>query len=84
MMANWRLDALERGLSALLPALVLVVGDNDRTISPADAARVRDRVPGARIVSLPGLGHLAHEEAPDIVADIIDQAVVAPPRRAYS
>jgi magnesium chelatase accessory protein len=84
MMTNWRLDTLEQELARLTPALVLVAADNDRTISPRDAARVRSRVPTARIVSLPGLGHLAHEEAPEIVADIIDQAVVAPRKRARS
>jgi magnesium chelatase accessory protein len=84
MMANWRLDTLEGELSRLTPALVLVAAGNDRTISPADAARVQTHVPTARIVSLPGLGHLAHEEDPGIVAEIIDQAVVAPRKRARS
>ncbi len=84
MMANWRLDTLEREISRLAPALVLVAAGNDRTISPADAQRIRLRVPAARIVSLPGLGHLAHEEAPDIVAEVIDRAVFVPGKRACS
>ena len=75
MMANWNLEPLERDLGRLAPALTLIVGANDRTISPADAGRVRALVPGATIVTLPGLGHLAHEEQPGRVADLIEGAV---------
>jgi magnesium chelatase accessory protein len=45
---------------------------------PASAERVRALVPGARIEHLPGLGHLAHEERPDLVAAIIRAAVATP------
>jgi magnesium chelatase accessory protein len=71
MMANWRLEPLERELGGLKPALTLIVGGNDGTISPADAGRVQALVPGATIVELPGLGHLAHEEQPKRVAELI-------------
>ncbi len=71
MMANWDLRGLARDLPRLKLPLVLVVGSNDRTIAPADAVRVRALVPGAGIVTLPGLGHLAHEERPDLVADLL-------------
>jgi magnesium chelatase accessory protein len=71
MMANWRLDTLERDLGRLEPRLTLIVGENDGTISPADAGRVAALVPGATIQPLPGLGHLAHEERPDAVAALI-------------
>ena len=62
MMASWDLNALERDLPRLPCPLLLLVGSRDRTVRPADALRIRDRVPGARIVELHGLGHLAHEE----------------------
>ncbi len=71
MMANWDLRPLERDMQRLATPLILVVGSQDRTIRPADAERVRASVPGARIVTLPGLGHLAHEERPEIVADLL-------------
>jgi magnesium chelatase accessory protein len=32
---------------------------------------VRGSLPAASIVTLPGLGHLAHEERPDLVARVI-------------
>lgn len=62
MMASWDLTALERDLPRLPCPLLLLVGTRDRTVRPRDALRIRDRVPGSRIVELPGLGHLAHEE----------------------
>jgi magnesium chelatase accessory protein len=71
MMANWDLKPLLRDLPRLVPDLLLVVGANDRTIPPEKAARVAALVPQARIERLPGLGHLAHEERPDLVADIL-------------
>lgn len=71
MMANWDLVPLLRDLPRLGPRLVLVVGGNDRTVPPAQADRVRARLPAARIVTLPGLGHLAHEEQPGAVAALL-------------
>jgi magnesium chelatase accessory protein len=82
MMARWELRPFERELGRLEPHLALVVGDNDRTIPPSDAVRVRALVPEAELLSLPGLGHLAHEEAPEKIAGLIEQ--IALPRRKRS
>ncbi len=71
MMAAWDLHLLERSLPQLKVPLLLVVGGHDRTIDPADAIRIRDLVPGARIDYLRGLGHLAHEEKPQQIAELI-------------
>jgi magnesium chelatase accessory protein len=75
MMAAWDLHPLARALPRLTPKFILVVGGNDRTIPPADAQRVRAVLPLAEIVTLPGLGHLAHEEDPAAVAAIIAAAM---------
>ena len=48
-----------------------MVGANDKAIPPADADRVAAMVPRAQVETLPGLGHLAHEEAPGRVAAIV-------------
>jgi len=69
MMANWDLGAFERDLHLLPCPLVLLVGTRDRTVRPADALRIRERLPSATIVELIGLGHLAHEERAAEVAD---------------
>jgi magnesium chelatase accessory protein len=71
MMANWRLEPLERDLPRLATPLALIVGADDRTIPPADAVRIRALLPAAKLISLPGLGHLAHEEAPAKIAELI-------------
>jgi magnesium chelatase accessory protein len=71
MMASWELRELERDLPRLEPRLLLVVGGNDRTIPPAHALRVKRLVPGAALVTLAGLGHLAHEERPEAVAELV-------------
>lgn len=71
MMANWELRPLLRDLRGLRVPLVLVVGGHDRTVPPSDARRLKQLVPGVRILDLPALGHLAHEERPAEVAGLI-------------
>jgi magnesium chelatase accessory protein len=71
MMANWNLRSLRTELPRLKTPLLLVVGTNDRTIPPTEATEVRALIPEASIVELPGLGHLAHEEQPELCAKLI-------------
>jgi magnesium chelatase accessory protein len=71
MMANWDLLPLLRDLPSLKPSLTLVVGQNDRAVPPGQAERIRQRLPAARVMALPGLGHLAHEERPALAAGLI-------------
>jgi magnesium chelatase accessory protein len=75
MMANWDLKALAPELKRLHLPVTLVVGANDRTIPPDDALRVQALLPQARLLRLPGLGHLAHEEAPETVARLIQESL---------
>jgi magnesium chelatase accessory protein len=73
MMAKWDLETLAHSLPGLTSPLLLVVGEGDRSIAPSQAEQVRRLVKDARVERLPGLGHLAHEEAPVRVADLIRQ-----------
>jgi magnesium chelatase accessory protein len=68
MMARWDLPSLARELPKLQTPLHLIVGAQDITVPPADAARVQAMVKGCSVTTLPGLGHLAHEEDPGKVA----------------
>jgi magnesium chelatase accessory protein len=68
MMAAWDLHGLARDLPRLSAPLTLIVGKQDRTIRPTEARRVQALLPAAHLEALPGLGHLAHEEAPDLIA----------------
>jgi pimeloyl-ACP methyl ester carboxylesterase len=49
------------------PTLV-VWGDHDRLVSPHLAARTAATIPRARLLMLPGVGHVAQIEAPATVA----------------
>ncbi len=71
MMAHWDLAPLVRDLGRLEPKLLLVTGGADAAIPPAQADQVREIVPDAALASLPGLGHLAHEEEPEGVARLV-------------
>lgn len=73
MMARWDLHGLQARLGRLSVPLHLYTGTRDGTVPPADAARVQACVRGARHTSLPGLGHLAHEERPAEVSQLIGQ-----------
>lgn len=71
MMAHWDLRPLQAELPGLRLPLHLLVGSRDLTIPPAQAQRVMLSLPGARIATLHGLGHLAHEEQPALVARVV-------------
>ncbi len=71
MMAKWDLETLAHSLPGLTSPLLLIVGENDRSIAPSQGEQVRRLVKGARVQRMPGLGHLAHEEAPAETAALI-------------
>ena len=71
MMANWRLEPLIRDLPRVHAPVLLLVGVNDGAVPPADAQRIKALLPSATVDVLGGVGHLAHEEKPDEVADRI-------------
>ncbi len=73
MMANWDLNPLMRDLPRLATPLLLIVGGDDKTVSPDESFQVRDMLPNAKVEYLRGLGHLAHEERPQEVAAIITE-----------
>jgi magnesium chelatase accessory protein len=86
MMAQWDLDGLARDLGRMPVPVATMVGESDRTVAPRDAWRVQQRLPPVArrpVLQWPRLGHLAHEEAPDLVAGSVAdawQALSAPGR----
>lgn len=74
MMAKWDLAALERDLPRLSRPVVLVTGSEDGFIPSEEAHLAEPLLPQARVEVLPGLGHLAHEERPELVAELIRDA----------
>ena len=73
MMARWDLDGLARDLPGLAVPLTLVTAAGDRAVPPDTAARVNALLPSAEVRSLRGVGHLAHEEKPAMIADLISE-----------
>jgi magnesium chelatase accessory protein len=71
MLAHWRLDDLPQRLSALPVPLCLAAGMADRTVAPVASINLARRLRGAQFVPLHGLGHLAHEEAPEQVNELL-------------
>lgn len=71
MMAAWDLHWTEQDLRNLPCPLYLVRASGDRTISPRDSERAASLCRQAKIITLTGVGHLAHEENPGLAAEII-------------
>lgn len=71
MMAQWDLPSLQRDIARLVTPLLLIVGENDRTVPASEATRLQRQLPHTTIERLAQLGHLAHEEAPDKIRALI-------------
>lgn len=71
MMGHWDTRPLEAGLPQLAVPMLLLVGARDGMILPGVALRVRSLAPRSELLQISGLGHLAHEESPQLVADEI-------------
>ena len=87
LVRDWRSFVVEqRSLLVELPAIVariphvtqpaaVVVGATDRVVSPRSQAALAAALPAGRLISLPGVGHLVPQEAPNAVADAVLGAV---------
>ncbi len=77
MMAHWDLRGLALQMRQLALPMLLLAGSADRAVPPRQAARLAAQVPEARLVVLPGLGHLAHEEDPTACWNAIQPWIAA-------
>ena len=57
---------------------VVVTGSWDVVVPPSAARTLADAIPGARLVSLPGVGHFPARDVPAQLADLIESVVVGP------
>lgn len=71
MMANWDLPTLRTRMGSAGNPVLLIHGGNDPAIPPSWAREAQGWLANARLDVLPGLGHLAHEEAPEQAAALI-------------
>ncbi|MEL7282309.1 MAG: alpha/beta fold hydrolase BchO [Pseudomonadota bacterium] len=73
MMAQWDVDMLAARAFTVKTPTLLIAGDADQTVPPAVSKRAAEAMAFGIYSELTGLGHLAHEEAPDLVAQTIAQ-----------
>jgi pimeloyl-ACP methyl ester carboxylesterase len=53
-----------------------ITGDSDAIVSPTiHSAAIAREAPQGRLILLPGIGHMPHHAAPEIVIEAIDQMV---------
>jgi len=71
MMAQWSLDDLIRSLPQIQSPTLFLAGSNDKTVPSKIAQDAARRMPNATCEVIDGLGHLLHEEAPDLAAEHI-------------
>lgn len=71
MMAQWRLDKLQRHLPAIDVPTLLIAAAGDGTVPARISREAAGRMPFGRYVEIPRLGHLAHEEDAAAVAAIL-------------
>ncbi|MEM7675364.1 MAG: alpha/beta fold hydrolase BchO [Myxococcota bacterium] len=71
MMAGWKLRGFEDELRRLPVDLLLVSGARDTAVPAAHGLHLAARIPRAKSLVLPDVGHLAHEEQPAVVEAVI-------------
>ena len=75
MMSQWRLDQLLSDLPDITTRTVLIAGTGDKAVPAEVSERAAARMPNARYIPLKGLGHLAHEEKPALVCELIREVL---------
>ena len=71
MMAQWSLDGLTTALPNIGSSVDLIVADADTAVPPESSEAAAKSLPNARLHRMSGLGHLAHEEDPEHVTNLI-------------
>lgn len=68
MMSQWSLTELSRALPEITSQVLFLAGGKDGAVPAKVSHEATKRMRDARVIDLPSLGHLAHEEAPKEVA----------------
>ena len=62
---------LRDGIASIGIPTTVMVGTRDTLTPPPRASELADTIPGAKLVTLDGYGHMLPLEAPDAVADAL-------------
>ena len=73
MMAQWTLDDLLNRLANIQSRTLFIATENDKAVPVSDSQNAASKMPNAPCRILPDLGHLAHEEQPQMFADMIKE-----------
>jgi magnesium chelatase accessory protein len=73
MMSQWTLDQLLANLPQITNETLFITSDNDKAVPPETSKRAAQLMPNAQLQTIPNLGHLAHEENPQAVFDLITE-----------
>ena len=73
MMLHHDLGALPAQLAELKSRVLILAAENDQAVPHDHAVTAQQRIPGAALLSLQALGHLAHEENPQLCAQMVLQ-----------
>ncbi|MEM8777171.1 MAG: alpha/beta fold hydrolase BchO [Pseudomonadota bacterium] len=71
MMARWNTDALYARLPEIKNQCLLITGQKDKAVPPQVSDRAAEILPNAKRFELDGVGHLAHEESPELLSQIV-------------
>ena len=73
MMLHHDLGPLPQQLAELKNRVLILAAENDQAVPHNHAVTAQQRIPGAALLTLQGLGHLAHEENPPLCAEKVLQ-----------
>jgi len=75
-------DARGRPLARVRSRTLVLHGDADAVVDPRNGRLLADRIPAARLVTFPGLGHLLFWEDPDGFAGAVVSFLLGPRPRS--
>lgn len=71
MMSQWNLDPLLTKLDQINSPVLMITGAKDKAVPPDVSAQAAELLPDGRLVALPDLGHLMHEEEPELIVNAL-------------
>ncbi len=71
MIRSWARGRLWEVAARVRAPTLVVWGELDRLVAPRLAPRTAAAIPGAELLVLPGVGHVAQMEVPEVVADAV-------------
>ncbi|PWG15831.1 alpha/beta fold hydrolase BchO [Salibaculum griseiflavum] len=77
MMSQWHIDPLLGRLDRITSPCLFLAGARDTAVPPRIAECAATRIPDCKLILLPDLGHLAHEEDPKGIAALIEDWLAA-------